>query len=170
MWSRFTKTAASATRRALTSGRLDALCKDAAPRPFDVVMAWSVDRLGRSERLDQLRGRTKQSKDRSVPASTGKAMLRMMGVFAEFERSMIQERVGVGLRERRRQERNSAPRKSMTNSRPRSVKPCERARWACTRLRLRLGSGPAPCSGSEQICMTKVGAHEIELDGGRPII
>src|SRR5689334_17143195 len=26
----------------------DALCKDAARRRFDVVMAWSVDRLGRS--------------------------------------------------------------------------------------------------------------------------
>jgi DNA invertase Pin-like site-specific DNA recombinase len=26
----------------------DALCKDAARRQFDVVMAWSVDRLGRS--------------------------------------------------------------------------------------------------------------------------
>jgi DNA invertase Pin-like site-specific DNA recombinase len=26
----------------------DALCRDAAQRKFDVVMAWSVDRLGRS--------------------------------------------------------------------------------------------------------------------------
>src|SRR5262245_24032264 len=26
----------------------DALCRDAAKRQFDVVMAWSVDRLGRS--------------------------------------------------------------------------------------------------------------------------
>jgi DNA invertase Pin-like site-specific DNA recombinase len=27
---------------------LDALCRDAAQRKFDLVMAWSVDRLGRS--------------------------------------------------------------------------------------------------------------------------
>src|SRR5262245_42786614 len=28
--------------------QFDALCRDAAQRQFDVVMAWSVDRLGRS--------------------------------------------------------------------------------------------------------------------------
>jgi DNA invertase Pin-like site-specific DNA recombinase len=31
-------------------------------------------------------------------APAGKAMFQMMGVFAEFERSMIQERVRAGLR------------------------------------------------------------------------
>jgi DNA invertase Pin-like site-specific DNA recombinase len=39
----------------------DALCKDAARRRFDMVMAWSVDRLGRSLQdlvgfLNDLRG------------------------------------------------------------------------------------------------------------------
>jgi DNA invertase Pin-like site-specific DNA recombinase len=28
--------------------QFDALCKDATKRQFDVIMAWSVDRLGRS--------------------------------------------------------------------------------------------------------------------------
>jgi DNA invertase Pin-like site-specific DNA recombinase len=32
----------------------DKLCRDAARREFDMVMAWSVDRLGRS--LQDLRG------------------------------------------------------------------------------------------------------------------
>jgi DNA invertase Pin-like site-specific DNA recombinase len=85
----------------------DRLCRDAAQREFDMVMAWSVDRLGRS--LQDLMGFLselhamhidlflhQQGLDTAVPA--GKAMFQMMGVFAEFERSMIQERVRAGLR------------------------------------------------------------------------
>jgi len=85
----------------------DSLCKDATRRQFDVVMAWSVDRLGRS--LQDLIGFLgelhavgvdlylhQQGLDTTTPA--GKAMFQMMGVFAEFERAMIQERVKAGLR------------------------------------------------------------------------
>jgi DNA invertase Pin-like site-specific DNA recombinase len=69
-------------------------------------MAWSVDRLGRS--LQDLVGflseihalkidlfLRQQGLDTTTPA--GKAMFQMMGVFAEFERAMIQERVRAGL-------------------------------------------------------------------------
>src|SRR5215207_4061975 len=76
----------------------DALCRDAARREFDMVMAWSVDRLGRS--LQDLVGflselHALKGLDTTTPA--GKAMFQMMGVFAEFERAMIQERVRAGL-------------------------------------------------------------------------
>ena len=84
----------------------DALCRDATKRQFDVVMAWSVDRLGRS--LQDLVGFLsemhalgidlflhQQGLDTTTPA--GKAMFQMMGVFAEFERAMIKERVRAGL-------------------------------------------------------------------------
>src|SRR5580693_8280640 len=85
----------------------DALCRDATKRQFDVVMAWSVDRLGRSLQdlvafLSELHALHidlflhQQGLDTTTPA--GKAMFQMMGVFAEFERSMIQERVRAGLR------------------------------------------------------------------------
>lgn len=85
----------------------DALCRDATKRQFDVVMAWSVDRLGRSlqdlvaflSELHSLRIDLflhQQGLDTTTPA--GKALFQMMGVFAEFERSMIQERVRAGLR------------------------------------------------------------------------
>jgi DNA invertase Pin-like site-specific DNA recombinase len=85
----------------------DALCRDAAQRKFDMVMAWSVDRLGRSLQdlvgfLSELHALKvdlflhQQGLDTTTPA--GKAMFQMMGVFAEFERSMIQERVRAGLR------------------------------------------------------------------------
>src|SRR5580704_14992802 len=85
----------------------DRLCRDAAKRQFDMVMAWSVDRLGRSlqdlvgflSELHALRVDLflhQQGLDTTTPG--GKAMFQMLGVFAEFERSMIQERVRAGLR------------------------------------------------------------------------
>ena len=82
------------------------LCEDANRRKFDVVMAWSVDRLGRSlqdlvgflaelQALDIDLYLNQQGIDTTTPA--GKAMFQMCGVFAEFERAMIQERVKAGL-------------------------------------------------------------------------
>ena len=84
----------------------DKLCRDAALREFNMVMAWSVDRLGRSLQdlvgfLSELHALKidlflrQQGLDTTTPA--GKAMFQMMGVFAEFERAMIQERVRAGL-------------------------------------------------------------------------
>src|SRR5262249_4653495 len=85
---------------------LDRLCRDAARREFDIVMAWSVDRLGRSLRdliefLSELHALGidlylhAQGLDTTTPS--GRAMFQMMGVFAEFERAMIAERVRAGL-------------------------------------------------------------------------
>jgi DNA invertase Pin-like site-specific DNA recombinase len=85
---------------------LDAMLKAVARREVDLVMAWSVDRLGRSlvdllATLQELHAKEvdlylhQQGLDTSTPS--GRAMFGMMGVFAEFERSMIQERVKSGL-------------------------------------------------------------------------
>ena len=90
----------------------DELCKAATRREFDVVMAWSVDRLGRSLQhlvafLSDLHGSGvdlylhQQGVDTTTPG--GKALFQMMGVFAEFERAMIQERVKAGLARARAQ-------------------------------------------------------------------
>ena len=84
----------------------DKLLKAAVRREFDLVAAWSVDRLGRSLQdlvgfLQELHGAGvdlylhQQALDTTTPS--GKAMFQMMGVFAEFERSMISERVKAGL-------------------------------------------------------------------------
>ena len=84
----------------------DALCKAAIRREFDVIMAWSVDRLGRSLRhlvgfLGKIHAKDvdlylhQQGIDTTTPA--GKAMFQKCGVFAEFERAIIQERVKTGL-------------------------------------------------------------------------
>ena len=85
---------------------LDKLLQAVARKEFDLVAAWSVDRLGRS--LIDLVGILQefhakhvdlylhqQGIDTTTPS--GKAMFQMMGVFAEFERSMIHERVMAGL-------------------------------------------------------------------------
>ena len=90
----------------------DQLCQGVARREFDQVAAWSVDRLGRSLQdlvgfLAELHAKGvdlylhQQGIDTSTPA--GKAMFQMMGVFAEFERAMIVERVKSGLARARSQ-------------------------------------------------------------------
>jgi DNA invertase Pin-like site-specific DNA recombinase len=85
---------------------LDAMLNDAGRRKFDVVMAWAIDRVGRSLidlltiiqhleacgvdlYLDQ------QNLDTTTPM--GKLLFQVTGAFAEFERSMIRQRVRVGL-------------------------------------------------------------------------
>jgi DNA invertase Pin-like site-specific DNA recombinase len=90
----------------------DRLCHGIARREFDKVAAWSVDRLGRSLQelvafLGELHAKNidlylhQQGLDTSTPS--GKAMFQMMGVFAEFERAMIVERVKAGISRARSQ-------------------------------------------------------------------
>jgi DNA invertase Pin-like site-specific DNA recombinase len=84
----------------------DRLQKDAARRQFNLVACWSVDRLGRSLQdlvafLNEIHASKvglylhQQGIDTTTPS--GRALFQMCGVFAEFERTMIQERVRAGL-------------------------------------------------------------------------
>jgi len=90
----------------------DRLIQGIARKEFDTVAAWSVDRLGRSLQhllgfLGELKAKGvdlylhQQGVDTGTPA--GKALFQMLGVFAEFERAMIVERVHAGLRRARAQ-------------------------------------------------------------------
>jgi DNA invertase Pin-like site-specific DNA recombinase len=85
----------------------DALWKGATRREFDIVMVWAVDRLGRSlthlvNFLSEIHAKKidlfihQQGIDTTTPA--GKALFGVQGVFSEFERSMIQERVKAGIK------------------------------------------------------------------------
>jgi DNA invertase Pin-like site-specific DNA recombinase len=85
---------------------LDALLKAVTRREVDLVAAWSVDRLGRSlpdllTLLGELQARGvdlflhQQALDTSTPG--GRMMFQLLGVFAEFERSLIRSRVLAGL-------------------------------------------------------------------------
>jgi DNA invertase Pin-like site-specific DNA recombinase len=84
----------------------DRLLKDVTSRKVNMIAAWSVDRLGRSLQdlvgfLNELQAVKcdlylhQQSIDTTTPS--GRAMFQMCGVFAEFERSMIQQRVVSGM-------------------------------------------------------------------------
>src|ERR1700739_2455878 len=83
------------------------MLKDASRRKFDVVMAWAIDRLGRL--LIDLLGTIQhleavgvdlyldqQAIDTTTPM--GKLVFQVTGAFAEFERSMIRQRVKAGLK------------------------------------------------------------------------
>ena len=83
----------------------DALHKAIARREIDIVAAWSVDRLGRSLSdlvafLSDIQARGcdlylhQQAVDTSTPA--GRMLFQMLGVFAEFERSIITTRIRAG--------------------------------------------------------------------------
>jgi len=85
---------------------LDAMLKAVDAKEFEIVAAWSVDRLGRS--LTDLLGILQGLHDKGVDlflhqqgldtsTTAGKAMFQMLGVFAEFERGIIRERVNAGL-------------------------------------------------------------------------
>jgi DNA invertase Pin-like site-specific DNA recombinase len=86
---------------------LDEMLKDASRRKFDIVMSWAIDRLGRS--LIDLLGTIQhlemvgvdlyldqQSIDTTTPM--GKLVFQITGAFAEFERSMIRQRIKAGLK------------------------------------------------------------------------
>src|SRR5690349_16391554 len=122
---------------------LDAMMKGVARRDFDMVAAWSVDRLGRSliDLLDFLRELhakgvdlylNQQGIDSTTPS--GKAMFQMMGVFAEFERAMIRERVVAGL-QRARAEGTKLGRRRIEETDPKAVTAIRAARANGTGIR-----------------------------------
>ena len=91
---------------------LDTILKAATRGRIDCVAVWSTDRLSRSltdllSTLGTLQSARcdlyvhSQGVDTSTPG--GKALFQMMGVFAELERSLIQERVHAGLNRARAQ-------------------------------------------------------------------
>lgn len=89
---------------------LNRLMADAQQRKFDAVLVWKVDRFGRSLRhlvnaLAELGAlgvafvSLRDNLDLSTPS--GRLMFAVIGAMAEFERSLIQERVKAGLRNAR---------------------------------------------------------------------
>jgi DNA invertase Pin-like site-specific DNA recombinase len=85
---------------------LDRMLNDANRRHFDVVLCWAIDRLGRSlidllttiQHLEAVGVDLyidQQSIDTTTPV--GKLIFQVCGAFAEFERSMIRQRIHAGL-------------------------------------------------------------------------
>jgi DNA invertase Pin-like site-specific DNA recombinase len=89
---------------------LNELMDGARQRKFDAVLVWKLDRFGRSLRhlvnaLADLEGygvafiSLRDNLDLSTPS--GRLMFHIIGAMAQFERSLIQERVRAGLRNAR---------------------------------------------------------------------
>jgi len=85
---------------------LDAMLKGATKRKFDVVMAWALDRVGRS--LIDLLNTIKHLESVGVDlyldqqhldttTAQGRLLFQINSAFAEFERAMIAQRVNAGL-------------------------------------------------------------------------
>jgi putative DNA-invertase from lambdoid prophage Rac len=89
------------------------LMRDANEKRFDILVVWKLDRFGRSlhdlvgnvQKLDDLGIRfvaPSQGIDTDNHSPTGRLLLHIMGAFAEFERSLIVERVKAGVAEAKR--------------------------------------------------------------------
>jgi len=143
----------SGAKSASNRPALASLLRSVQRREFDTVMAWDVSRLGRSLQdlvsiLQDIHAKDidlylhQQGIDTATPS--GKMMFQMCGVFAEFERGMIRERVLAG------QERARRAGKKM--GRPSNVKDCTRdavihmrksLNWGIQKIasELRIGTG-----------------------------
>ena len=86
---------------------LDSMLNDARRRKFDIVMAWAIDRLGRSlgDLLDTIQhleacGVDLYLDQRAIDTTTpmGRLVFQVTGAFAEFERTMIRQRIKAGLK------------------------------------------------------------------------
>ena len=110
---------------------LDKMLNAAADGEIDLIAAWSVDRLGRSLSdligiMSELDGAGvslylhQQAIDTTTPA--GKAMFQMLGVFAEFERELIRERVNAGIARAKRNGVQFGPKRTVSDAQVKAVK------------------------------------------------
>ena len=150
----------------------DRLCRGIARREFDQVAAWSVDRLGRSLQnlvgfLGELHAKGvdlylhQQGLDTATPA--GKAMFQMLGVFSEFERAMIVERVKAGLS--RARSRVSSKRRRPSVSAP---EPCigSNGKWKLWLPDRRKHPPPIAANDLTHRCIARIA---VRLDRGRAL-
>jgi len=90
----------------------DKLKAEAGQHHFDAVLVWKLDRFSRSlmglvTDLEVLRSQSirflavSQNIDTDENSPTGRLLLNLLAVFAEFERELIRERICAGLRNAR---------------------------------------------------------------------
>jgi len=129
---------------------LNQLMADARRRRFDSVLVWKLDRFGRSLRhlvnaLAELEAlgvafvSFRDNLDLSTPS--GRLMFQIIGAMAEFERSLIQERVKAGLRNARAKGKKlGRPRVSVDENQIEALRDSG-ASWRAIGAKLGLGVG-----------------------------
>lgn len=119
---------------------LDRLMKDAREKRVGAVICWKLDRFGRSmknlieniEELDQLGIRficPTQGIDTNHSSPTGRLLVRLLAILAEFERDLIRERVNAGIAQHKRnvelgrlgRDLHTRSGKDLPNGRPKKV-------------------------------------------------
>lgn len=137
---------------------LDRLMADARRRRFDVVICWKLDRMGRSlrhlvnllaefEALSVSLVSLRDNLDLTTPS--GRLMFQVIGAMAEFERSLIQERVKAGIRNSRAKgKRWGRPRVVIDRVRIRARRE-QGDSWAtiCRELNVSKGTAQRACQG-----------------------
>jgi DNA invertase Pin-like site-specific DNA recombinase len=116
----------------------DTMLEDAVRRRFDVLMVWSIDRLGRSvlhvanalAELDAA-GIRLYSDQQAIDSTTpmGRAMIQMASVFGEQERQIIPSRVLAGLDRVRQQGKKLGRPKAVAEDRGGHPRASERRAW-----------------------------------------
>lgn len=89
---------------------LNRLMNDARQRKFEIIAVWRIDRYGRSLRhlvnslgdLESVGVSFVSLRDSiDLKSASGRLMAQLLGAMAEFERSLIKERVAAGIRNAR---------------------------------------------------------------------
>ncbi|HET7880949.1 MAG TPA: recombinase family protein [Acetobacteraceae bacterium] len=151
---------------------LDDLLTDATRARFNVVMAWAMDRLGRSlvDLLNTLNTLEEARVDlflhqQAIDTTTlaGRMFFQVMGAFAEFERGMIRSRVNAGLARARA--------RGVTLGRPKVPAKIETA----IRARLATGTGVLKVArelgvGTSVVQRVKAADHRFSARDSRPLI
>lgn len=139
----------------------DRLMQMVTRREIDLIACWSVDRLGRSLQhlvgfLGEINDRQvdlylhTQGLDTSTPA--GRAMFSMLSVFAEFERSILRQRILAGL-----------ARSTKKSGRP-SLDPAK-----ADRIRRELSRGTSINATAKKLKVGVGTVHRIKTQMGQPI-
>jgi DNA invertase Pin-like site-specific DNA recombinase len=132
----------------------DRLRKDALSGKFDLVAAWAIDRLGRSL-IDLVGFMDEISKanvdlylhQQHVDTSTaaGRAFLQMAGVFAEYERATLRDRIYAGLARAKAQGKHCGRPRAKTLNVERRVRDLRAKGYGLVRIGRELGIGTGRC-------------------------
>jgi DNA invertase Pin-like site-specific DNA recombinase len=131
---------------------LNKMLADAHARKFDGIACWKLDRLGRSLKhlvttIEDLQAygvtfvSLRDNLDLSTPA--GRLMMHIIGAMAEFERSLIQERVVAGIAAaRKRGVRMGRPKRWVSAEKVRAMRDAGTP-WRAVAKKLDCGVGTA---------------------------